>query len=619
MKRRILIALLGLACLVLLALVVVGVLLATLNPNDYKKEIAEAVQKATGRNLIFEGDLTTSFFPSLGLKTGRLRLEDPPGFGQDPFMSVESASFSLALGPLFTGEARVEEVALRGVSLKLVRASDGTVNWETGFAKPAEEGVRTLEEAPQASKPSGKNLDLRVDDLRCGDITVTYRDLRAGSSYRVRVHDLTMENVRRDTDIPVTLTGSLADEASGAKADISLSALLRLESSGDARLDLKKFEIAAENRARQSLTFSLAGEARYTAQSNTLVMEKLKGALAGTAYEAGFTVLPAGAEGTAPGVTHDVRGTVRLGKVDLDALLPVVESFAPPEKSGDGAPPVAAPPAASRASGAASGGSAPGLYADVQIAVEGLSVAKLLLTNISVRMVVDKGAVTAAPFSFHLYEGTMEGNAGCDLRAAPPGVHLAAVGRGVRVEPLLRALAETSNLSGVADLDVNVQGKGLAWAEIAPTLQGSAKVAVTNGEVRGFTLIPADLPGIRPVPAEFPLERFSASWVGSKGVFTSRDILMLSPVVKAQGGGTVDLGRSSMALAVDFLMGGVPPAIPFRVSGPFSSPHYGVDMEAFLKNTATGVLRAPEKAGELLKGAPDKAGSVVKEVEGLFR
>ncbi len=617
MKRRLVIALLTTACVVLLAFVVLGILLATLNPNDYKEEIATAVQKATGRTLVFEGDLKTSFFPSLALKTGKLRLEDPPGFGQEPFISVESASFSLALGPLFRGEPQVEEIGLSGVGIKLMRASDGSANWETGLAKPEREGIETLDAPTPKTEPAGKGLNLRVDSLRCDDITVTYRDLRAGYSYLMRVDAFAMENVRPDADTPVSLSGSLADEASGAKATLTLAALLRLESAGNARLKVGKLEIAAENRAGQNLSFTLEGEARYTAHSHALVMENLKGSLAGSAYEAGFTVLLPGAEGTAPGVTHDVRGTVRLGETDLDALLPVLESFAPPKAKAEGpASAPAAPPAKPRAAG---GNGAPGLYADVQLAVDGLTVVRLPMKDIAVRLVADKGAFTAAPFSLNLFDGSISGNAGCDLRAEPPGVHAAAVAKGVRVNPLLQALAGEESLAGRADLELDVQGKGLAWAELAPTLQGTAKVVMTEGEVRGFNLIPADLPGISPVPAEFTVERLSSSWVGSKGVFTSRDILVQSPALKVQGGGTVNLGKSSTALGLDFLVGGLPPAIPFKVEGPFASLRYGVDMEAFLKNTAEGVLRSPEKAGELLKNAPGRAGDVIKGVEGLFR
>ena len=625
MKRRLLTLLLAVACLILLIFVVLGVLLATLNPNDYKAQIAAGITKATGRHLIFEGDLTTSFFPSLGLKTGRLRLEDPPGFGQDPFVSVESASFSLALGPLFKGEARVEEVALQGVGIKLMRNSDGAANWEAGLVKPAKEGVQALDDPRPAAEPTGKGLTMRIDNLRCTDTTVTYRDSRAGASYRVLVKELGMDNVHFDGDIPVSLSGSMTDEASGADAELVLAAVLRVESAGNARLEMKKFEITAVNRDKQKLSFSLAGEARYTAQSHTLVVENIKGALAGASYDAGFTVLLPGAEGTAPGITHDVRGSLHLGKINLDALMPVLQAFSPPAKTGAGSP-------AGTAGGAETVGVStpagkprpaenpmPGLYVDVQIAVDALTVSKLPMTDIGVRLVADKGAITAAPFSFKLFEGGISGNAGCDLRTEPPGVHAAAVVKGLQVKPLLQALAGKDHLSGVAGVDLDVQGKGAAWAEIAPSLQGTAKLVMTDGEVRGFNLIPADLPGLNPVPAQFPVDRLSASWVGSKGVFTSRDILLHSPALTVQGGGTVNLGRSSTSLVLDFLVGGLPPALPFKVDGPFSSLKYGVDMEAFLKNTATDVLRSPEKAGELLRHTPNKAGDVIKGVEGLFR
>ncbi len=635
MKRIIGIIFLSLACVAVLVLVVVGVLLATLDVNNYKEEISAAVQKATGRVLIFEGDLKTSFFPTLALETGRLRLEDPPGFGQDPFASVESASFSLALGPLFHGEARVKEVTLRGVTVKLVRASDGAVNWEMGPAKPAKEGVRPLE-APEAREkpsadskaPADKRLDLQVDSLRCNDISVTYRDMTAGASYRLRIADFEMQNVRPDADIPITFSGSAADEASGVGVEVALIAQLRVESTGNAGLTVKNLEITARNRAKQSLAFSLAGDARYNGQSRSLVMENLKGSLAGTSYEAGFTVLLPGAEGTAPGINRDVRGSIRLGKVDLDVLLPVVESFAAEEgKVMEAGGPVAEPaekaPSGSRhavrpASRSAGGGMS-GLHGDVQIDAAGMTVSKLPLTDISARLVVDKGAVTVTPFSFKLFDGSVNGNADCDLRADPPDVHAVAVAKGVSVRHLLLALAGKDFASGKADLNMDVQGKGLAWAELAPTLGGTAKVLVTEGEARGFNLIPSGLPGVSPVPTEFSVERLSASWTGSKGVFTSRDVLLLSPALKAEGGGTVNLPGESTAMHLDFLVGGLPPAIPLKIEGPFAALKYNVDMEALVRNTARGVLESPEKAGELLKQAPDKAGTVIKGVEGLFR
>ena len=81
----------------------------------------------------------------------------------------------------------------------------------------------------------------------------------------------------------------------------------------------------------------------------------------------------------------------------------------------------------------------------------------------------------------------------------------------------------------------------------------------------------------------------------------------------------MNLPGESTAMHLEFLIGGLPPAIPLKIEGPFAALKYNVDMEALVRNTAKGVLESPEKAGELLKQAPDKAGTVIKGVEGLFR
>ncbi len=621
MKRALVIAFLSLACLVLAAVVVLGVLLATLNPNDYKKEIAAAVTKATGRELVFEGDLKTSFFPSLALKTGRLRLEGPPGFGQEPFVSVDGASFSLALAPLFSGRAKVEEVRLDGVTLNLVRASDGRANWKFGTARPEREGETALQDTrPPAESGGGSGLSLLVDSVKCSNLTVVYRDMIAGASYEAHVDDLSLKDVGLDKNIPIRLNGSMTDATSGAKAVLSLAATARMESTGNAGLTLDKLEIATQGPRGKGPTLHLKGTLHYSAQGHSVTLEGLKGSLDDASFEGTCTALLPGADGPAPGITHDVRGTLRLGTIDADALMRKLDVLMPP--AGDTAKTSGAKPPLAKGTQAGKGDSASagnGLYADIQLDAAKVVAGKLPLTNISARLVADKGTITVAPFSLKLFEGSIGGNAGCDLRAVPPAVHAAAVVSNLPIKPLLQALAGKDNLAGTAGMELDVQGKGLSWNALAPTLNGRVKVAVTQAEVHGFDLLPANLPGLKPIPADFPVERLSASGVITKGVLQTRDILLLSPVLKAQGGGSVDLARSATDLSLDFLVGGLPPAVPFQVKGPFSSLSYGLDTEAFLKNTAKGVLEMPDQAGEALKTAPEKAGEVLKGVEGLFR
>ena len=90
----------------LIALIVVAVTLIVLfvDPNDYRDDIAAAVETRTGRKLTLSGDLKLSVFPWIALETGAATLSDAPGFGDEPFVSIDGARVSVKLLPLLRGQ-----------------------------------------------------------------------------------------------------------------------------------------------------------------------------------------------------------------------------------------------------------------------------------------------------------------------------------------------------------------------------------------------------------------------------------------------------------------------------------------------------------------------------------
>ena len=63
---------LGIAVGVVVALfVIVAVIVSmTFDPNDYKDDITAAVERATGRQLALEGDLSLALFPTIRIAVG---------------------------------------------------------------------------------------------------------------------------------------------------------------------------------------------------------------------------------------------------------------------------------------------------------------------------------------------------------------------------------------------------------------------------------------------------------------------------------------------------------------------------------------------------------------------
>mgnify|MGYP000382114762 CR=1 FL=1 len=124
------------------ALKILGILLATVvavavfaaiifmlvfDANDYKDDISEGVRKATGRELVIEGDLQLSLFPWLAIELGSTQLGNAPGFDDTPFASFESARLSVRVMPLLLRrEVVIGTAALDSLRVNLQVRKDGT-------------------------------------------------------------------------------------------------------------------------------------------------------------------------------------------------------------------------------------------------------------------------------------------------------------------------------------------------------------------------------------------------------------------------------------------------------------------------------------------------------------
>ena len=126
------------------------ILAVTFDPNDYKDEIAKAVKESTGRELVFEGDISLNFFPWLGLEVGPVALDNAQGFQPKEMVRVNKAMASIRVLPLLAGDVMIGEVVLDGFTLNLAVDKRGKSNWADLSGKDAKAG------APEAS-PGAKD------------------------------------------------------------------------------------------------------------------------------------------------------------------------------------------------------------------------------------------------------------------------------------------------------------------------------------------------------------------------------------------------------------------------------------------------------------------------------
>lgn len=106
------------------------IIMLFIDPNDYKPQITELVKNQTGRELTIEGDITLTFFPTLGLQLGKTQLGNAPEFTETTFAQVDQANLQIKLLPLFQQQLEIGHILLNGAELRLIRQADGTTNWQ---------------------------------------------------------------------------------------------------------------------------------------------------------------------------------------------------------------------------------------------------------------------------------------------------------------------------------------------------------------------------------------------------------------------------------------------------------------------------------------------------------
>lgn len=216
-----------LGALVALVIVLVVCVMLFVDPNDYRDDISAAVESRTGRKLALTGDLKLSVFPWVALETGAATLSDAPGFGDEPFVSIDGARVSVRLLPLLRGRLEVGKIRLDGARIRLITDEQGRDNW-------ADLGKRD-EAQPQTETGSGELPT--IAGLEITNSSVTMED-RKEKSRRV-VRDFNLETGRLASGEPFDLkTGFVLDQ------DASLSVKVHVATTVTADLESNTHRLA---------------------------------------------------------------------------------------------------------------------------------------------------------------------------------------------------------------------------------------------------------------------------------------------------------------------------------------------------------------------------------------
>ncbi len=320
-RRGLRIALIVLLVLIAVPVAAVAIFAATFNPEAYKPRIAEAVKRATGRDLALNGKLHLRLFPMPTIEADDVTFANMAGGSRPQMVTLQRLEARVALWPLLSRHVEFQSLTLVRPDILLETDAAGKPNWRFSPEAPAQPLPQAT---PASSRPAGR-VQIAVRDFSIEKGKLTWRNGRTGATTTVDVPDF---SARSASDVaPVALSGHLMVRGIALALNGHTGPLTQLQANAQSGPWPVNLTIASEG-----ATFGVDGtilhplEARgYAVKVSAQVpaLEKFAPLLP-RAHLPALHELTAAAEvkdtGTPTPAISDV--TLRAGASDLSALMP---------------------------------------------------------------------------------------------------------------------------------------------------------------------------------------------------------------------------------------------------------------------------------------------------------
>ncbi|MEO8004259.1 MAG: AsmA family protein [Betaproteobacteria bacterium] len=320
---------------------------------------------------------------------------------------------------------------------------------------------------------------------------------------------------------------------------------------------------------------------------------------------------------------------VAIDKLDVDKYLP-------PKKAGEPAKPATGPQAEQPID------LSPLKKLDVSgsLRIGDLKASNIRMQNVRVDVRAKNGQLVVEPLAANLYQGSLKGRASIDANTNRIATKQDLVG--ISIGPLLHDAAGQDLLEGRGNVSLDVTTTGNLVSAMKKTLNGTAKLSLKNGAIKGINLNQS----LRNAKAMFTggkkeseqsadagektdFSELEASFDIKNGIAHNGDFLVKSPFLRLTGEGDVNIPDSSLnylakaaVVASSAGQGGKDLGdlkgltIPVRASGPFTALKYKLEFGSILSDSAKQKLdetktelkgKLEDKLKSKLFGKPDEA------------
>jgi AsmA family protein len=540
--------------------------------------IARAVTKATGRELLIQGDLKPVWsWLHPRIRAERVTFANADWGKADYLLDAGAIEASISLLPLFARRIVLPEVRLERARLSLEQDAHGRKNWTLQQSREKEDSrlfirLLTLDEALLRWEDAARKHSLAVD-LSTDETGVRFMAVGSYAGKPLKAHGRAGHVLAiRDQKTPFPLQGEFSIGSTSARLEGTLTGIVGLKG-----IDLRFERLAGKSMDELYGIVGLAFPATspYTVSgrlyrtNGTWLFEDFAGKV-GESDLAGWIRVQTGV-GKRPLMQGDVKAQV-LNFADLGALVGTHQ----PRKQGV-LPDMPFSPERWES-----------VDADVRIEAGTIKRPKQLpIERFAARIVMRDRVLTLDPLSFGIAGGRLAGTVRLDGNQEPMHGEVKMRVQDLQLAKMFPRIEQTK--SSVGDLDglIELSGKGDSVGKLLASANGKVGVYVDKGRISQFLmeLVALDLWDLARIKVrgdrDIDINCAIADFGVKNGVMQANALVFDTSVVNVGGSGSIDLKNEQMDITLrPQPKDGSPASLrtQLHLRGTFGQPEVGPDM-----------------------------------------
>ena len=608
----------------LLLLLTIFILPFVVPIDSYRGEILEFVQKKTGREIAIKGPMEFTLLPDIALQLNEVTVGNPEGFVSSHFAKVGKLNLKMALMPLLSQQAEINELVIENAEIFLEETVGGKKNWEFETANITKTSSKSEVE------PSNSNFKLNIDSIFVENTKIHY--LKPGQKFTSESLNLKYENnnalldvvlkhagTRYRIDAETTNTDSLfSDVATPLNLKVR-SPLVRGDFTGKVeKLNLSQGKVDAQlvgNMTGQFTGLGKINSRKFSANAKEaslglLTLETTKNVTATGDMVVNYA-----------GKKPHIKTTLSIPELNVDALLEAQKkaSFSI-IRSAYASEPWSRDPVNLAMLAV--------VNADADLSISKLIASGYELSQFKSKLKLKSGNLNISNFSAALLGGNVSGNGRVNIKGNwNKTVSLKNVPFAKLAQKYIKDVAMTGTLNG----NISLKSNGKSMHDWMHRLSGGGNFTISNGVIEGYSLpelfrktIGLNVP--KTVAAQVGEKtNFSAiktAFSVDKGVIRLREGALRADRLKADASGSISLAGQSLDLLLTPELlpqikqeEGTEPLsglmVPIKVKGSFDS----IKLIPDYSQTIGNLLKDPKNIEKTLKNFKTEGKAIEDSIE----